>query len=205
MASFVPTQGVARAALLAAWVGLLFPGSCHKQQPAVPPQAQAPTVSQPQPAPPPQPAETAPPEAKPAPATPTESATPAPTPAPRPKPQHHPTKKVVPAAPPATASDTSGKTVVPQGGTPASGSQLTPNLTPEEAERMRQATVQLLAATEANLKNLAQSLNSEQQAMVEEIHSYVTQSRTAMTEGDLVRAHNLADKAHQLSTALPKK
>ena len=65
--------------------------------------------------------------------------------------------------------------------------------------------MQLLAATEANLGNLAQPLSREQQAMVDEIRSYMAQSRAATTDGDLVRANNLAEKAHLLSNALPKK
>jgi hypothetical protein len=40
--------------------------------------------------------------------------------------------------------------------------------------------------------------------MVEQIKSYVTQSRAAITDGDLVRANNLALKAHLLSDALVK-
>ncbi|HYX67793.1 MAG TPA: hypothetical protein VE825_01570 [Terriglobales bacterium] len=200
MAPFVPRRRIARAALLAAWVGLLFPGSCHRQKPAtVPPQSEAPTATAAQPAPPPVPTNSTQPEIRPA--------TPPPVPAmpPRTK-KAHPSRKVVPA-PPATETpaETPAKTVVPQGGAPSSGSQLTPNLTPEEAERVRQSTVQLLAATQANMDNLSPSLSREEQAMVEEARSYIAQSRAAMGEGDLVRAHNLADKAHQLSNALPKK
>ncbi len=201
----LPTRGWARTALLAAGVGLLFPGSCHKQKATpVPPQAQAPTVTEPQPAPAaePTPAEKAPAEAQPATTTPAEST---PPPAPPPKKPHHVPRKVVPAPAAPAASDAPAKTVVPQGSAAATGTQLTPNLTPEETERMRQATVQLLAATEANLKDLPQSLSREEQAMVEEIHSYLAQSRSAMAEGDLVRARNLADKAHLLSNALTKK
>lgn len=209
MKIFMPRRRASQAALLAAWVGLLFPGSCHKQKPAVPPQAEAPTVSEPQAAPPqpePAPAETQPAETQPAVTPPAESAPPSsPSPKPRPK-SHPPAKKVVPA-PPATPapSDTPAKTVVPQGSTPSTGSQLTPNLTAEEAERMRQGTVQRLAATEDNLKKLPESLTREQQVMVEDIRSYMAQSRTAMAENDLVRAYNLAEKAHLLSNALPRK
>lgn len=201
MALFVPKRRVARAALLAAWVGLLFPGSCHKQKPAtVPPMSDAPTATEPQPAPPPVPTNSTQPEIRPA--------TPPPVPAvpPRAK-KSHPSRKVVPPSPAAeTSPDTPpAKTVVPQGSAPATGNQLTPNLTAEEAERTRQNTVQLLAATEANLGNLAQPLSSEQQAMVDEIRSYMAQSRAATADGDLVRANNLAEKAHLLSNALPKK
>jgi outer membrane biosynthesis protein TonB len=194
MALFVPRRRVARAALLAAWAGLLFPGSCHKQKPVAVP-APAPAISQPQPAPPATPTDSTHPEIRPA--------TPPPVPATPPKAKRsHPTRKVVPEPP---AQDAPAKTVVPQGSAPASGSQLTPSLTPEEAERTRQNTAQLLAATDANLANLAQSLSREEQAMVEEIRSYMAQSRAAMTDGDLVRANNLAEKAHLLSNALPKK
>lgn len=190
-----------RGTLLLAGLGLLFPWSCHKEKPGVPPQAQAPTISEPQAAPPATPTNSTQPEIKPA--------TPPPTPATPPRAKsHRPAKKPAPApttAPAATSGDAPAKTVVPEGSAPSTGSQLTPNLTPEEAERTRQATVQLLAATEANLQNLAQSLSREEQATVEEIRSYMAQSRAAMAEGDLVRARNLAGKAHLLSTSLPKK
>ena len=196
MAPFVPTRRVARAALLAAWVGLLFPGSCHKQKPTtVGPQSEAPTMTEPQPPPPAAPTNSTQPEIRPA--------TPPPVPAapPRSK-KNHVTRKVVPVEP---AADTPPKTVVPQGSAPSTGGQLTPNLTPEEAERTRQSTVQLLAATEANLKNLKESLSREEQAMADEIRSYMAQSRAATADGDLVRAKNLAEKAHLLSQALPQK
>lgn len=201
-----------RAGLFAACAGVLLLAGCHKPKAEpVPPQAQAPAIPPPattqaDPTQPP-PAETTPVETK-AETSVTQQPAPAP-PAPAPKPKtHHNTKKTVPApsTPPATVpGDAPGKTVVPQGSTSSTGTQLTPNLSQGEAERTRQDTVQLLAATEANLKNLAQSLTREEQAMVEEIHSYMAQARTAMSDGDLMRAHNLADKAHQLSKALPKK
>lgn len=185
--------------LLLAGVGLLWLGGCHKKKATtVPPQAQAPSIAEPQPAPPAAPTNGTQPEIKPA--TPTPSV-------PRPK-THHVTKKAAtpaPAAPPAATGDAPAKTVVPEGSASSTGSQLTPSLTPEEAERTRQSTVQLLAATEANLQNLSASLSREEQATADEIRSYLAQARAAMAEGDLVRAHNLAGKAHLLSTALPKK
>ncbi|HUK86265.1 MAG TPA: hypothetical protein VLT85_01260 [Terriglobales bacterium] len=185
--------------LLLAGVGLLWLAGCHKKKAsAVPPQAQAPTIAEPAPAPPAVPTNGTQPEIKPA--------TPPPTPAnpPRSK-NHHPARKPAapaPAAPP--AADVPPKTV-PEGSAPSTSSQLTPSLTPEEAERTRQSTVQLLAATEANLQNLAQPLSREEQATVDEIRSYLTQARAALTEGDLLRAYNLAGKAHLLSNSLPRK
>jgi outer membrane biosynthesis protein TonB len=183
--------------LLLAGVGLLWLGGCHKNKATtVPAQAQAPTITEPEPAPPAAPSDSTHPEIKPA--------TPPPVPATPPRSRtHHPTRK--PTAPPAGTADAPAKEVVPAGSAPSTASQLTPSLTPEEAERTRQGTVQLLAATEANLQNLAQPLSRDQQAMVDEIRSYMAQSRAAMTEGDLVRAHNLAGKAHLLSQALPKR
>ncbi|HXZ27395.1 MAG TPA: hypothetical protein VEG08_05275 [Terriglobales bacterium] len=187
--------------LLLAGVGVLWLAGCHKKKAsAVPPQAQAPTLAQPAPAPPAVPTNSTHPEIKPA--------TPPPTPATPPRSKnHHPARKPAapaPATPPA-AADVPAKTTVPEGSAPSTSSQLTPSLTPEEAERTRQSTVQLLAATEANLQNLAQPLSREEQATVDEIRSYLAQARAALAEGDLLRAYNLAGKAHLLSNALPKK
>jgi hypothetical protein len=66
-------------------------------------------------------------------------------------------------------------------------------------------TQQLLDATETNLRSLNRSLSTDEQATVQHVHAYVSQSQKATTEGDLERAYNLALKAHLLSDELAKK
>jgi hypothetical protein len=65
-----------------------------------------------------------------------------------------------------------------------------------------QTTAQLLQSTEANLKSLTRSLDAEEQATVSQIRNFIAQSRTAIAENDLVRARNLALKAHLLCDEL---
>jgi len=63
----------------------------------------------------------------------------------------------------------------------------------------------MLAATEANLKTIAgQQLAANQQDMVNQIHQFMDQSKTAVEAGDLERAQNLALKAKLLSDELVK-
>lgn len=67
------------------------------------------------------------------------------------------------------------------------------------------STSQLTSASEENLKKIAAlQLNSSQQEMVSQIKQYMEQSKTAVADGDLDRAHNLAMKAHLLSEELLK-
>jgi len=74
-----------------------------------------------------------------------------------------------------------------------------------ELTQQKQSTAQLLEATEKTLDTLSRSLNHDEEEMVAQIRSYVTQSRKATTDGDFERAYNLATKAHLLSDALVKK
>ncbi len=184
-------------------------GGCKKKKQATPPPAaQAPTITAPAPTPP---AEAAPTPAAPA-ATETQPAATAPAAAPKPKPQSKhraATKKQAPAktppAEPAAEIRTPGKVIVPEGGTAPSPTKLAPDLAPAQAIETRQSTAALLEATENNLKSMPRQLTADEQAMVEQIRTYMAQSRAATDEGDLVRARNLADKAHQLSEALLKR
>ena len=67
----------------------------------------------------------------------------------------------------------------------------------------QRATVdQLLQATDENLKHVKRNLTPEEQDMLRQIDNYTQQARSASTDGDLVRARNLALKAHLLSDAL---
>jgi len=61
----------------------------------------------------------------------------------------------------------------------------------------------LLATTDSNLKTIAgRQLSDAQQSMLDQIHTYVRQSKDASDAGDLPRAHTLAYKAHLLSDEL---
>lgn len=72
------------------------------------------------------------------------------------------------------------------------------------ASQAQQSTTQLLDATEQNLRALTRALSNDEQNIVSQIRSYIIQSRSALKDQDLERAHTLALKAHQLSDVLLK-
>ena len=74
-----------------------------------------------------------------------------------------------------------------------------------EATQQRQAIDQLLQSTDAALKGINRPLSNEEKATVDQIRTYMAQSRAAETDGDLLRANNLATKAHLLSDSLVKR
>lgn len=74
-----------------------------------------------------------------------------------------------------------------------------------ELSQQKQNTAQLLDSTEKTLSGLGRNLSPDEEQMVSQIRSYVSQSRRATTDGDFERAYNLATKAHLLSDALIKK
>jgi len=177
-----------------------------KKKPPLPPQAQAPTVEPT--APPPEPSQ---PEAQPPAATTTTPPAPEKTvtekkPA---KPRHRKPAKKAEAEPGAAAKATTppavpprNKIVIREGGTDEATPQLSARLPREPASHENMTTEQLLDSAEANLRGLNRQLSAGEQEMVGQIRSYMQQSRQATTEGDAVRAHNLALKAHLLSDQL---
>lgn len=191
---------LAAAAVPAITVGLLLSG-CQKRTPKVPPaQAQAPALILPWPFPPEQQQTTAPATQPtqtteaPAPAETESTATPASKPKAKPK---HPTKLGKPAP---------GKVVVQEGGeSPSEQQDISAAVDPSQASQQRQATEQLLQSAEANLNSLNHALSPDESAMVEQVRAYMAQSRAALNDGDMVRANNLAMKAHLLSDALTKR
>lgn len=91
------------------------------------------------------------------------------------------------------------------GGTTDPAVQLAPGMSKEQASRQLQNTTQLLAATDANLKQLAsRQMNSSQQDSISQIRVYMEQAKAAEQAGDTQRAHNLASKALLLSDDLAK-
>jgi hypothetical protein len=82
--------------------------------------------------------------------------------------------------------------------------QLTGGTTGQQASQQR-STEQLTAATDENLKKIAElQLNPSQQEMVSQIKQFMEQSKAAVAAGDLDGGHNLAQKAHLLSEELVK-
>lgn len=109
-----------------------------------------------------------------------------------------PTHKKKPASGPT-------KRVVRNGSTADTTVQLAPGMSQRQASHELQSTTQLLAASDANLKQISgHRLNPSQQNVVSQIRKYMEQSRQAADEGDPERAHNLAVKAHLLSDDLVK-
>lgn len=176
----------------------LFLAGCHKKKPAVPTEANAPTVQ-----PSTQPATTpvTPPETT----TTTTTSTPPPQPTSPSKPAtNKKTAKRTDKKPPPPTNTAKNHTVVNDAGT-------TENKVPQisagttDATLHPQTTAQLLDATDANLKNIHRTLTSDEQAMVQQIQDFAKQSREASAQGDTVRAYNLALKAHLLSDELAHK
>jgi hypothetical protein len=97
------------------------------------------------------------------------------------------------------------KKVVRNGGTTDPEAQLAPGMSAEQASSQRQRTSQLLAATDANLKQIsAHPATSNQQDSISQIRKYMEQAKTAEQAGDEQRAYNLASKARLLSDDLVK-
>ncbi len=208
-------QYVLAALLSAAIFGLTGCPFKKSKPPVPPPTAQAPTATETAPQAPPQPQ----PQAQ-TPATPTtgeeKSAEAEQKPKPKPKTTHTAKKPPAPAQagpkpetkpeekPTQQATAKPPKIIIQEGGVAASGGQLSAPTGHDEASHRRQTTAQLLDSTEANLRSLKRPLNADEQSMLAQIKDYMEQSRIATAEDDLVRAHNLALKAHLLSDELAK-
>lgn len=112
------------------------------------------------------------------------------------------------AGPKAANSDTAtncppAKVVVHQGGITEQSIQLAGGQTGNQASSERDTANQMLGKTEENLKKISgRQLNESQQDMVNQIHQFVAQSKTAVAAGNFDRAHTLAWKAELLSEEL---
>lgn len=82
---------------------------------------------------------------------------------------------------------------------------IAPQVSNAQANQQKETAVQMLDATEKNLKALKPDLSKDQQAMVNQINSYIAQSKKALSDNDFERAANLATKARLLSDALVQK
>ena len=97
------------------------------------------------------------------------------------------------------------KIVVREGGASEPAAQIAPGLTLAEATRQRHNAEQLLGATDDKLKRLAgRTLDAKQQETVGQIRNYMDGARSALKEGDVLRANTLAVKADLLSEDLVK-
>jgi hypothetical protein len=95
------------------------------------------------------------------------------------------------------------KVIVRQGGTSEPSIQLSGGAAGDQAAQQRHTANQMLGATEANLKKIAGTqLTANQQEMVNQVHQFMDQSKTAVAAGDFERGRTLAWKAQLLSEEL---
>jgi hypothetical protein len=193
--------------IFASWALLLIFG-CPKKKPPIPPEEQPPTLSTTQQPTEPEQAQQNPPPQNPAPAQeqPQAANNPPEKPPPPKHPRPHPVRKPAesekpqevakntPPEPPAPP-----KIMIQEGGSSAANGQNGAANADDQA-----TTQQLLDSTEANLRGIKRQLSASEQTTVTQIRDYVKQSKQATSEGDLVRAHKLAVKAHLLSDDLAK-
>ena len=172
----------------------IFLGCQHKKPIPVMPQ-QPPATAAPQPSPTPEPAA----QAADQPLVPVPEPTPAEQPktADKSKPNHG--RHAAAKKPPKTVVQAE-KTVPP----PPSMGQISPGPTPADATHSQTSTDQLLQGAEANLNSITRQLSKDEEAMRTQIKEFIKQSRTATSENDPARAHNLAVKARLLSDDLVK-
>lgn len=92
-----------------------------------------------------------------------------------------------------------------QGGTSEPGIQLAGGPGGDPSAHQRDTVNRLLGPTEQNLKQIAgHQLTSDQQDMLNQIHQFMEQTKSAVADGDLERAGKLAGKAQELSEELAK-
>lgn len=188
--------------------------ACKKKKPSLPPQTQAPTISQPEPEKPP--TQTEPEQIPPVTTSPTTESAPQPAP-PTPKPKPHAKRKKTPptttqgaatdtaAKPSATKPTTSSKPPADTNTKPTEPNvQISAEVPQNVANQRKQQTEDLLNVAEANLKRVNRTLSDGEQSMQRQVRNFITQSRLAVQDGDFERAYNLATKAQQLSQELVK-
>jgi len=194
--------------------GLLYSVGCAKKKPQLPTQAKVPADTIPSSLP----VEIS--EEAPPPPPPSEPKQETPLPEqPKPKPAQHHKKK--PTSPPSTTQSTAstptpganaGNTTIAAAHPPANpaaeaapDTAITADVSRAQLSQQKQTTAQLLDETEKTISSLNRNLSHEEEEIVNQIRSYIGQSRSATKDGDFERAYNLATKAHLLSDALVKK
>ena len=195
--------------------GLLLVPGCAKKKPQLPPQAKAPA----EPIATPLPDEISETVEPPPPLTPKHEAPKQEEPPPKPvkrRPKKKPTPPPAsqasttpaPAAPTTTGNETiaSARPPANPAAEPSPDVAIAADVTTAQLNRQKQSTAQLLDETEKTISGLNNhTLSHDEEEMLSQIRSYVSQSRKATTDGDFERAYNLATKAHLLSDALVKK
>jgi outer membrane biosynthesis protein TonB len=192
--------------IIVALAAVLTLAGCKKHKPALPPQSQPPAVIE---QPPPEPLTPDPVVTPPADQPPANPKPPAPTPKPQPTRHSHPPKKpangnekpgpeIAKATPPKIVIQETPQTVSPNASTAA------PLASHDETTHNAASTLQLNESTEANLNSLKRKLSPQEQTTITQIRDYLSQCAQATKDGDVVRARNLALKAHLLSDELAK-
>ncbi len=106
-------------------------------------------------------------------------------------------------APSSESAEDPFKVVVRDGGASGGSAQLTPGVSPDQAKSQRAYTASLLVETDANLKRIAgRQLTPDQQSTIDQIRTYMQQSKDAEAASDTDRAQTLAYKARLLSEEL---
>jgi outer membrane biosynthesis protein TonB len=86
---------------------------------------------------------------------------------------------------------------------PAPAPQIVPQLSPAEQQNYQRNMNDDVKVAEGNLERArGRALNPTQQEMLEQVRSFLAQSRDASKDGDWVRAYGLSQKARKLSIAL---
>lgn len=106
------------------------------------------------------------------------------------------------ATPPAPPVETAPPPKITASGNAPNTAAISEGLPHSDEMHRRQTAAQLNQSTEDNLRSITRTLTSAEQSVVEQIRSFIAQSQEAIADNDLVRAHNLALKAHLLSDEL---
>ena len=211
LARYDPMKTMQKIAVFCLLLALLSLTGCKKKKPNVPPPPPPPAITET--APPPQQPTTAQTEQP----TTAEVQPPAPVSKPKPPPKKRPpahktnttahattpqTQPKPAAQPPTPAPGT--RTTVSHGGTEVASVTISPRLRHDITRDQQQSTEELMRLTDENLKAINRQLSNEERAVLQQINSYIDQAKKAMNDQDLLRAHNLALKAHLLSDDLVK-
>ena len=193
-------------------LGLLLTSACTKKKPQLALNTQAPTLTVPVP-------EQIPEESLPQEPPPPQQEPPAEEPPKKPPAKRHNPKRQTqppasnpasnqpnnpPSNPPSTTVAVNHPPVNPVDAAPPD-TAIAADVTSQQLFQQKQTTADLLDSTEKDLKGLNRSLSHDEENMVTQIKSYITQSHKATSDGDFERAYNLATKAHLLAEALLKK
>ena len=115
-----------------------------------------------------------------------------------------PTEEARNTPPPVTTAPSPPRVVIDGGGGNRANGQAASGAGQDNGSNYQATTQQLLDSAENNLRNLKRQLSDTEQSMVSQIKDYTAQSKKATSEGDDVRAHNLAQKARLMSDELVK-